>query len=303
MNAREIVHAPGGASSFTLQGLLLSAIRGAFRTLCVVAPPLAARVAERIWFSPGRMPLSANAKTRLATGERFELTVNGRQVVAWSWGQGPAVILMHGWGGRASQMLSFVEPLQRAGFRAVAFDCPSHGESEGPRQTTFFEFRDALLALSERVAPVHGLIAHSGGCTASGTAIRAGWSVPAVVYIAPMASPLLYQRMFQQALGITDGVLRRFVKRVEQRLQFRWEDLELTRLPAFVPTPPVLVVHDYDDPETSWSEGQSIAETWPDSELMSTRGLGHRKVLRDEAVIQRTVGFLVESAADRAVSA
>ncbi|MGZ5446135.1 MAG: alpha/beta hydrolase [Thermoanaerobaculia bacterium] len=62
---------------------------------------------------------------------RFRETVRRLQR-AWSWGEGPAVLLVHGWGGHAAQFQSFVEPLVRAGFRAIAFDAPSHGSSGAP---------------------------------------------------------------------------------------------------------------------------------------------------------------------------
>jgi pimeloyl-ACP methyl ester carboxylesterase len=206
------------------------------------------------------------------------------------------VILMHGWGGFGAQMQAFVEPLVRGGFRAITFDALSHGGSDagadGARQSNFFEFRDVLLELSRRVEPLAGVIAHSGGCTAVGTALRAGWRVPAAVFIAPMASPLMYQRVFQQALGLSDDVLRRFHANVEERLSFRWEDLEMPLIPKTVATPPVLVIHDRDDRETSWREGATIAEAWPDARLVTTRELGHRRLLRDVSVVEEVVGFV-----------
>jgi predicted alpha/beta hydrolase family esterase len=289
MNATRVVLARDRAPG-------LSPVRLVFRALCAVAPALAAKVAERIWFTPPRPPLPPASRAFLITGERMELAVAERRVVAWSWGEGPAVILMHGWGGYGAQLENFVAPLQRAGFRAVLFDAPGHGASGASRlgrgRTTFFDFSDGLRVLADRVGPVQGLVAHSGGCTAAGWALRGGWTVPSAVFIAPMASPLVYQRMFQDALGLTDNVLRRFAANVERLLGFQWEELEMTNVPGVVTVPPVLVVHDREDRETSWKEGASIVETWPDAEMMTTSGLGHRRVLRDEAVVAAAIAFI-----------
>ena len=294
MDARRIVLAPEQPSANG--GFTVSMVRRFFRALCAVAPDTAARLAEKLWFRPPRPGISPASREFLATGEEMSLIVNGGRVAAWSWGAGPTVILMHGWGGYGAQMQSFVEPLVRAGFRAVAFDAPSHGASQpgahGARQSTFFEFRDVMLELSRRDESVAGVIAHSGGCTAVGTAIRAGWSIPAAVFVAPMASPLRYQRVFQQALGLTDDVLRRFRDRVEKRLSMRWEDLEMPLIPKIIDTPPVLVIHDREDRETSWRESASIADSWPEARLMTTTGLGHRRLLRDPAVVDAAVRHL-----------
>ena len=296
MNARRLVITRDHAPRF-------SAVRLFFRGLCGVSPALAARIAERIWFTPPRPPVSPASHAFLATGERIELSVGGHRLVAWSWGKGPVVLLMHGWGGYGAQLESFVAPLQGAGYRAILFDALAHGASgpspHGARRTTFFDFADALGVLASRFGPIRGLVTHSGGCTAAGWAIRGGFEVPAAVFIAPMASPIRYQRFFQQALGLSDEVLRRFAANVERRLGFQWADMEMTAIPRVVTPPPVLVVHDRDDRETAWEEGASIAESWPGAELMTTTGLGHRRVLRDSAVIEASIRF-VEAAASSA---
>ena len=207
---------------------------------------------------------------------------------------------MHGWGGFGAQLASFVEPLRAAGFRAITFDAPGHGASGGSRlgdrRSTFFDFADALRVLDERVGGVQALIAHSGGCTAAGWAIRQGWRVPSAVFVSPMASPLRYQRMFQAALGLSENVLQRFANNVERHLDFTWDELEMTGIPPIAETPRVLVIHDRDDRETSWREGESIAQSWPGAELVTTRGLGHRRILRDDDVVRAAVEFVVRCA-------
>ena len=55
---------------------------------------------------------------------------------------------------------------------------------------------------------------------------------------------------------------------------------------------PVLVVHDKDDREVPWEEGESIAQNWPGAEFFSTETLGHRRILRNTEVIAKSVTFL-----------
>ncbi|HVR41730.1 MAG TPA: alpha/beta fold hydrolase [Thermoanaerobaculia bacterium] len=291
MNAREVVLAPTTPTSPSL-------LRTAFRALCTIAPGLATKLAFRLWFTPSRPRVSDSMRAFLATGESLNLTVNGRHVAAWTWGTGRTIVLSHGWGGYAAQMQSFVEPLTRAGFRVVAFDAPAHGQSGasrlGSRKSTFFDFGEVLAELSQRY-DVAGLVAHSGGCTAASLAMRAGWRVPAAVFIAPMASPLAYRQMFEQALGMTDDVAQRFSDEVERRLNARWEEFEVPSLAQAIDTPPLLVIHDRDDRETSWREGAEIADAWPNARLVTTTGLGHRRLLRDASVVAGVVRFFTAS--------
>jgi pimeloyl-ACP methyl ester carboxylesterase len=234
----------------------------------------------------------------LASGDRRDLLVHGRRVVTWSWGSGPAVIFVHGWGGTAAQVQSFVPPLVASGRRVITFDAPAHGASGpsrlGAKQGTFFDFADALAAIAAEEKSVDGVIAHSGGCTAVAWAIRHGWRTPAATFIAPMASPLRYRSVFQHALGVSDEVMARFSSEVERRLRFRWEELEVPGVARITETPRLLVVHDREDRETAWEEGAAIAEAWPAARMISTTGLGHRRILRDARVVEGVTAFFDE---------
>ncbi|HEU0077450.1 MAG TPA: alpha/beta fold hydrolase, partial [Longimicrobiaceae bacterium] len=148
-------------------------ITGAVGLLHRVSPPLARRFARRLFFTPPRRPASARALETLATGEPFVLRVRGRRVHGWRWGSGPAVYLLHGWGGRAGSLAPFVGPLVERGFAVVAFDAPGHGASDG-RISTLLHYVDALHAAVREVAPVRALLAHSLGAAAATYALRGG---------------------------------------------------------------------------------------------------------------------------------
>ncbi len=91
-----------------------------------------------------------------------------------SWGSGPTVVLVHGWGSRASRLGALAVALVEAGFRVVAFDAPAHGESTG-RFASLPEFARALVDVAEAAGPIHGLVGHSLGGAAVAMAMRQGW--------------------------------------------------------------------------------------------------------------------------------
>ena len=41
-----------------------------------------------------------------------------------------------------------------------------------------------------------------------------------------------------------------------------------------------------------WSDGAAIAGAWPGARLVTTTGLGHRRILRDERVVSQAVAFV-----------
>jgi pimeloyl-ACP methyl ester carboxylesterase len=262
-----------------------------FKVLQRVAPERAAAAAERVFFTPPRTRLSPDLTGVLERGTPFSTTIAGRQVHAWSWGDGgPVVWLMHGWGSRGGRLAAFVPPLLAAGYRVVTHDAPGHGASD-PGMSSMPEFARALRVLADGAGPLHGVIAHSMGASATALAMAQGLPVSRAVFLAPAANPAAFVGPFAAALGLTAATRRRMRERSERRLAFRWDDLDVPTL-ARTLAAPLLVIHDREDPVVPWGDGAAIAAAWPGAELVTTAGLGHRDVVRAPDVIARTLAFL-----------
>jgi pimeloyl-ACP methyl ester carboxylesterase len=282
-----------------LAAIQKSTIVRSFTLLERLAPALGARWAERLWFT---VPRTRGRHDRQATpGLPFRLEVDGRAVVGEVWGDGPVVYLLHGWGGWRWQLDPFVAPLVEAGYRVVAVDAPSHGDSdpgrEGPGRGSILEFADALAAVVAANGPAHAVVAHSLGATAAAFAVRNGLPVGRMAFVAPMADPLPYTRAFAGRLGFGERVRTRLVTRLERRIGMPMSDFDVPAMAHEFPTPPLLLVHDRLDTETSWSDSAAIAQSWPETRLVTTTGLGHRRILRDPAVVAEVTGFVTDPSA------
>ena len=71
-----------------------------------------------------------------------------------------------------------------------------------------------------------------------------------------------------------------------------WQQFSLVT-EAAVLTVPGLVIHDHDDRHVPFNAAEQIAEYWPNSEAMLTKNLGHHRILREDAVMQRILSFMV----------
>jgi pimeloyl-ACP methyl ester carboxylesterase len=226
----------------------------------------------------------------LATGSRQSIASEGQNLAVWAWGDGPVVVLAHGWGGRAGRFSAMAAALLAGGFRVVLFDAPAHGASEG-RQASLPQFARALTEVSRELGPVHGLVGHSLGGAAVSLAISQGLNPSRAVLLAPPADVYVFSHAFAEHLRIPPRARSRMRQNLESRLRISWDELHIPTL-ARTMSIPVLVVHDRSDPDVPYEHGAAIAGAWPGAELLSTNGLGHRAVLRDRAVVQRTVDFL-----------
>src|SRR5690349_4240764 len=104
--------------------------RRGMRALGAIAPELTARWAERMFLSPRRHARPEREHEWLASARRGEVRYRTSLLPTYSWGQGPAVLLVHGWEGRATQLGAFVPALLEAGYRVVAVDMPGHGAAD-----------------------------------------------------------------------------------------------------------------------------------------------------------------------------
>ncbi len=270
-------------------------IRAAFRVLAPF-PELAGAVAGRLFMTPPRPRISPRVADVLARGEPIGVPWRGGALRAWSWGTGPTVLLVHGWGGYGAQLASFVPALGAAGYRAVAIDGPAHGGSSG-RRTSLVEFAEAILRVAEEVGPLDGIVAHSFGGAATAVAMSRmsqmsrGLRLRRAVFVAPASDPLMATRRFAAALGLPEPGRRVMQARLERRVGVRFEDLVIPPLAAGFDMP-LHVVHDRGDREVPWEEGSAIAAAWPGAELVTTHGLGHYRILHDPEVIRGAVTFL-----------
>lgn len=273
--------------------LQLRAARFAMRALQHSSPTLAAALAERLFFTPPRTRLAPHVAGFLRTGRPLRVCVGEARVAAWSWGQGPVVVLAHGWGGRGARLAAaYVEPLVAQGFSVVAFDAPGHGASDG-RLSSMPQFACALRAVADAAGSVFAIAAHSMGGSATALAMSQGLQVERTVFLAPAADPARFAADFAGTLAVGPAAMAAMRDRSERRLGFRWADLDVPRMARAFGVP-LLVIHDRDDATVPWTDGAAIAAAWPSAELVTTTGLGHRDVVRDPGVVDRVVAFIRE---------
>ncbi len=267
-------------------------MRTAFRAVGAVAPGMAARWAETLFCTPPRRPVGDAAF--LASGSRFTVESQGQRLAAWEWGDGPAAVLVHGWGSGAGRFGALGAALLQAGFRVVAYDAPAHGESSG-RFASLPEFARALGDVAKTVGAIHGLVGHSLGGAAVAMAMRHGVSARRAVLLAPPADVRIFSDLFARSLAIAPAVQETMHRNLERRLRIVWDDLHIPSLVRELPAP-ALIVHDRDDSDVPFAHGEEIVSAWAGSRLEITTGLGHRALLRSPSVITTTVEFLKEGA-------
>ena len=275
-------------------GLAPAAIRAVLNPAARVSPRLTGRMALEIWRRPGRpIPVHRTERAVHDAARTEPVEHDGTRVATYAWGDGRRpVLLVHGWGGRASRFAPVVAALLGAGFSPVAYDAWGHGATPGPVRT-ILDHRQVIGALEQRHGGFEAVVAHSFGVPVAWHAVADGLAADRVVAISGMGDFGDLVGSFCAQLGLDRPVDRALRAAIERRWfdgdAGIWERFSPHRLPGRE----VLVVHDTSDRVVLRGQADLLlAAQGERARLLETTGLGHYRILRDPAVVGAAVAFV-----------
>jgi pimeloyl-ACP methyl ester carboxylesterase len=297
------------------------AARAAFRALGQAAPPAALALGSAVYWRVGpRAPVrpadqpvhDAARRGSLAHRSTFRRSRAARatgadagptvEVVTYTWGEtgAPAVLLVHGWRSRASAFARIIEDLTGAGLRVVAFDSPAHGASGGRRRSGLDDLVVIRRLSDAEDAPWAAVVGHSLGVLGAGVALHEGVEAERFIAIAGLPSARAATDGLVRAAGLPWELRDRFATAVQRYglpdhpgIYERFDLLSRT-IPAAVPA---LWVHDAGDRMNPHLYSEQLHEAHAaSSELFTTTGLGHNKILGDPVVRSRILDHVAAPA-------
>ena len=207
----------------------------------------------------------------------------------WS-GKGPKIVLVHGWSSRATNFYEIIEKLTLSDYDVYAFDAVAHGESKGII-TNIPELIKTLEELVQEWGPVEAILGHSGGGFASAYVVAQNPQIKKLILISPFNKVTdvfkIYFEMIQLGENARLLMIGYFNKLTGKNVQELSGELSAQAIRA-----KTLVIHDRNDKEVQVEDSIDIAKNLKNGQLILTEGLGHRRILRDEMVINELVNFL-----------
>jgi pimeloyl-ACP methyl ester carboxylesterase len=262
-----------------------------------LAPEAVERQAATLMLTPlrkfgakPRTPLHPEGAAGSISRHAFTLDSHGLRLAVWSWGAGPAVLLVHGWQGSAAQMAPMAAAIAAAGYRAVMFDLPAHGQSAG-KTTSIPECARAVHAVADAVGSIHGVVGHSFGATSAIFALSEGLEAKAAVLLAPAIGPMPFIDRFTRFVGLPQQRVPGMLRQLEERVGVRIGQIDARRVAPSLRLP-ALVIHDREDNQVAFSQGEELVRLWPSASLIATDGLGHARMLKDPDTIRVAVDFI-----------
>jgi len=270
---------------------------GAMRAASFVVPGVVGREAGRRFFRPDRGTVRV-PEVPGVVARPFDVRLDDLRLSAWAFGEGPTVLLSHGWESQASHWGAWIGALVQEGFRVVVWDQPAHGRSEGTT-TNGYEMSRAIGAVARGEGRIHALIGHSVGGTAAlaavtGAADGGPLQVDRLVLVAPVSAVEYPIRHVESVAGLSARACAAFRAEIERTFGRPIVATDVERWVEGMPSlPGALLFHDPRDKEVPIASSERVVQSWRGrAELREVSGLGHRRILRDGAIISAALAFM-----------
>lgn len=258
----------------------------------MIWPVMIEKLVLRLFFSPMDYRLNKSEASLLNQARSFNIKVNHKNIKCWKWGQGPVVILAHGWNGRGVQFQSLINLLINENYSVVTYDAPGHGESDG-KTSNYFEFTDTLRILwrSLKNEDVVAVIGHSLGAGAVINFVDKEQFYKKVILIAPALK--LRELLFQtfERFNVPKIVYLNLVQNLEFVHGYNIFSDNPIQLIRNLKNE-VLILHDENDKAVPYSETQLASELSEKITLHATVGLGHKRILTDKSTMATVLTYL-----------
>lgn len=266
--------------------------------ISLISPTTSASQAVSLFLNPRRSQPKPWESKAESSGRRFKLN---SQISAIRWGPDSVdssvkqVLLVHGWESRATQMYGFVPNLIQQGHSVIAIDMPAHGQSSGVRSDAK-QFAESILLAEKECGKFDIIIAHSMGAGATSHAVARGLLSDKLVLISSAASIETILNRFGRFIGLNAKATEIFVNLIGEQVGVKATEIDSVTM-ALQSNISTLFVHDRYDYEVPISETERLLPLFTNSDLFITEGLGHRKILKSELVMDQINSFILEPSA------
>jgi len=268
--------------------------RTKFKILSTFSNRKAAELALELFCTP-QMRYKQTLPEIFKESEKLEFKQYGETITGYRWNRGGhrKVLIEHGFNSSVAKFDRYIRPLIRKGYEVLAFDAPAHGYSTG-KTINAVVFKEMILHIHKEYGPVKSFMGHSFGGLAISLALEEieHDENTRVVLIAPATESKTAIDNFFYFMKLNEEVRKEFDEYI---FNFRKKPSEWYSVSRAVQNikAKILWCHDEEDSMTPWADAKKIMdEQHYNIEFIVTRGLGHRRIYRDNKVAKAIVEFL-----------
>lgn len=268
-------------------------IKNTSKVLQTLNKNMAAAFALKLFETPIKYKIPKREQKMYEVSHKSKLTLpeSGKEIVVYENKFGSKkVLLVHGWNGRGTQLVSIAKAFKELNYTIISFDAPGHGKS-AKTTANMKHFIEAIFELDKKYNGFDVMIGHSLGGMSVINSLGRGLITDKAVIIGSGNTTKAITEDFLGTIGMKQKLTPTLINLFEKKYNDKMTNYDVADQ-ALKVNVPVLIIHDKNDKDVPFTAAEAISKNLENNELLITTGLGHRKILGDEKVIEKIVQFV-----------
>ncbi len=273
-----------------MKKVIVKLVGNYINVLSYVSKPYAANWAMYLFTKPRGGRINEEQSDFLHTAYQEELKYDRYPIMTYRWlGTKQTILLTHGWESNSARWKKLILALKKRGFNVIALDAPAHGRS-GSSVFNAMLYAEFINVVAKRFLP-DIIIGHSIGGMASAF-FQHKYQFVKLKKIILLGSPSEFQDVFKRytdMLGYNQRLISQLQHTIMERFGSPADAFSTAKFLATIESEG-LIIHDEDDHIIPYNDALLIKNSFKNSRLITTKGLGHS--LMDASVAEHIYAFI-----------
>ncbi len=277
--------------------LILEGLKLKFKLLSIISPQKAAQKAIRLFSTPQFQKIRNRERNFLKNANIIRIKNDPEDIILYEAGDrnGKPILVVHGWDSNPGSLSGISGKLADLGYHILALNVPAHGISK-QESTNMLETANLIIKVLEYFKDKgnFSFVTHSFGSGAVSFALnKSGIEADKLVFITSPDKIMDIFDEFKDTIGLGDNAYKYMLEYSEKRFERKFDDMVISKALKKVKFNRLLLVHDKKDKILPYHNSENILKTnSKQSEIYTTEGKGHYRILWDENVINKIVSFV-----------
>lgn len=255
-----------------------------------ISKSFAANKALYLFGTPRSGYITGTQSDFLDTAYKEEFTYDKLPIMTYRWvGKKQTVLLAHGWESNSARWQNLIKNLNKKDYNVIAIDAPAHGKSGG-RLFNSVIYSEFINVVAKRFRP-DILIGHSVGGMAT-VLFQNKYQLESVNKIILLGAPSEFTDVlhrYSDMLGYNQRIRNQIKLTIIDSYGTSPENFSTAKFSEHISSKG-LIIHDSDDDIIPYNDAITINQSFKNSKLITTKGLGHS--LNDDSVNNHIYEFL-----------
>ena len=273
-----------------MKTLLIKLVGSYLNLASYLSKSYAGNKAILLFSTPRGIKITEHQRDFLDTAFKEELWHNEAAIMTYRWlGNKETILLAHGWESNASRWQNLITTLKSKGYNIVALDAPAHGKS-GSTSFNAILYSEYINIVVKRFKPSI-IIGHSVGGMASAL-FQHNYQNEHIQKLILLGAPSNFVDVldrYSNMLGYNQRIRMQMNATIVERFGNHPETYSTAKFLKNIQSKG-LIIHDAEDKIIPYNDALQIKDSFKNSTLITTRGLGHS--LNNDTIVSHINAFI-----------